>query len=53
VLATDAKFDIAGRCGSGELNGRTLKWLDGVEVQWFAWAAGYPRTTVLDGKTRR
>ncbi|MBI1832760.1 MAG: DUF3179 domain-containing protein [Planctomycetes bacterium] len=43
---TGSRWDIAGRAVDGELKGWTLEWLDGVEVQWFAWAAEYPHTTI-------
>jgi hypothetical protein len=43
---TGSRFDIAGRCVSGELKGRTLDWRDGTVVKWFAWAAEYPDTTI-------
>lgn len=41
---TESYWDITGRCVSGKLTSWTLKWLDGVEVKWFAWAAEYPET---------
>ena len=43
---TGSHWDIAGRAYDGELKGWTLKWVDCVQVKWFAWAAEYPRTTV-------
>src|SRR5207237_514889 len=43
---TGSRWDIAGRAVAGELKGWTLTWLDGVQVQWFAWAAEYPKTTI-------
>jgi hypothetical protein len=47
---TDAEtrsfWDVAGRCVAGELKGWTLKWVDGVQVKWFAWAAECPETTI-------
>lgn len=45
-VETDSTWDIAGRCVAGPLRGWTLKWLDGVEVKWYAWAAEYPETTI-------
>ena len=47
---TGSRFDVTGRCVSGQLKGRLLRWLDGTEVKWFAWAAEYPQTTVYAGK---
>jgi hypothetical protein len=44
---TGSRWDIAGRATSGELRGWTLKWLDGTQVKWFAWAAEYPNTTIF------
>ena len=43
---TGSRWDVAGRAVAGELKGRTLGWLDGTQVKWFAWAADYPKTTV-------
>jgi Protein of unknown function (DUF3179)/WD domain, G-beta repeat len=43
---TGSRWDIAGRAVAGELKGWTLTWLDGVQVQWFAWAAEHPETSV-------
>jgi hypothetical protein len=43
---TGSFWDITGRCVAGELNGWALKWLDGVEVKWFAWSAEHPGTGV-------
>jgi hypothetical protein len=43
---TGSHWDIAGRATSGELKGWTLKWLDGTQVKWFAWAAEYPHTSI-------
>jgi hypothetical protein len=44
--ATNSHWDITGRAVDGELKGWTLKWLDGTQVKWFAWAAEYPQTLV-------
>jgi hypothetical protein len=44
--ATGSHWDIAGRATSGELKGCTLKWLEGTQVKWFAWAAEYPHTSI-------
>ena len=43
---TGSRWDIAGRAVEGSLQGWTLTWLDGTQVQWFAWAAEYPETSV-------
>jgi hypothetical protein len=43
---SDSGWDITGRAVSGELEGRTLIWLDSTQVKWFAWAAEYPETTI-------
>lgn len=43
---TKSYWDIAGRCVAGPDQGHELAWLDGVEVNWFAWAADYPETTI-------
>lgn len=43
---TGSTWDIAGRATAGELTGWTLKWLDGVEAKWYAWAAEYPDTSI-------
>ncbi len=43
---TQSHWDIAGRAMAGPLKGKTLDWLDGVQVKWFAWAAEYPETSL-------
>jgi hypothetical protein len=47
---TGSRWDIAGRAVEGELKGWTLNWLDGTQVQWFAWAAEYPDTAIYAQK---
>jgi hypothetical protein len=47
---TGSRWDIAGRAVHGALKGRTLTWLDGAQVKWFAWAAEYPQTTIYGNK---
>ena len=47
-LETKSYWDVAGRCGQGELKGWTLEWVDAVQVKWFAWAAEYPATTLFE-----
>src|SRR5262249_6110904 len=37
---------VLGRGVSGPRKGQTLRWLPGVMVKWYAWAAEYPRTSV-------
>jgi hypothetical protein len=44
---TGSRFDITGRAVSGPLKGRTLRWLDGTQCRWFAWAAEYPKTELF------
>jgi hypothetical protein len=43
---TGSRWSIAGRAVSGPLRGKTLMWLPGVMVKWYAWSASYPQTTV-------
>jgi hypothetical protein len=43
---TKSHWDFAGRATDGQLKGWTLKWLDGTQVKWFAWAAEYPGTSI-------
>jgi hypothetical protein len=44
---TGSHWDIAGRAVDGELKGWTLTWIDSTQVKWYAWAAEYPKTSVL------
>src|SRR5262249_54042758 len=44
---THSRWTIVGRAVSGPRKGETLKWLPGVMVKWYAWAAEYPKTSVL------
>lgn len=44
---TGSRFDVTGRAITGTLKGQTLRWLDGTQCRWFAWAAEYPQTTVF------
>ncbi|HEV3006271.1 MAG TPA: DUF3179 domain-containing (seleno)protein, partial [Pirellulales bacterium] len=39
-----SRFGIEGRALEGPLEGKTLRWLPGVQCRWFAWAAEYPQT---------
>jgi hypothetical protein len=46
---TGSRWSIAGRAVSGPAKGRTLRWLPGVMVKWYAWVAEYPRSTIEKG----
>ena len=46
---TGSHWSIAGRAVSGPRKGQTLRWLPGVMVKWFAWAAEYPKTEIEGG----
>jgi hypothetical protein len=43
---TGSHWDITGRAVEGALKGWTLKWLNGTQIKWFAWAAEYPETQI-------
>ena len=45
-IETGSRWSIAGRAVSGPRKGQTLRWLPGVMVQWHAWAAEYPKTSL-------
>jgi hypothetical protein len=47
---TGSRWSIAGRAVSGPRKGQTLRWLPGVMVKWYAWAAEYPGTSLEDHK---
>ncbi|MBI3862846.1 MAG: DUF3179 domain-containing protein [Planctomycetia bacterium] len=47
---TGSHWDIAGRAMSGELQGKTLRWLPGVQCKWFAWSAEYAETEIYGNK---
>jgi hypothetical protein len=49
---TGSHWDIAGRATDGALKGWTLKWLDGAQVKWFAWAAEYPQTSIYQANEK-
>jgi hypothetical protein len=49
---TGSHWDITGRATDGELKGWTLKWLDGTQVKWFAWAAEYPQTSIYQANEK-
>lgn len=42
-----SRFGVEGRALDGPLQGKTLRWLPGVQCRWFAWAAEYPTTEVF------
>ncbi len=48
---TGSRWSVAGRAVSGPRAGQALRWLPGVSVRWYAWAASYP-TTRLEGRAR-
>jgi hypothetical protein len=41
---TNSRWSIVGRAVSGPRQGQSLRWLPGVMVKWYAWAAEYPKT---------
>jgi Protein of unknown function (DUF3179) len=43
---TNSRWSIVGRAVSGPRKGQTLRWLPGVMVKWYAWAAEYPKTSL-------
>lgn len=47
---TGSRWTIAGRSISGSRKGQTLRWLPGVMVKWYAWAAEYPETGIAGDK---
>jgi hypothetical protein len=49
---TGSRWSIVGRAVSGPREGKTLRWLPGVMVKWYAWAASYPETS-LEGREGR
>jgi len=46
---TGSLWGIEGRAAKGPLEGKTLRWLPGVQCRWFAWAAEYPETALHPG----
>jgi hypothetical protein len=46
---TGSKWSVVGRAVSGPRSGQTLRWLPGVMVRWYAWAASHPKTS-LEGR---
>ena len=49
---TGSRWSVLGRAVSGPRKGQTLRWLPGVMVKWYAWAAEYPKTTVESAGAR-
>ena len=45
---TGTRWSIAGRGIDGPLRGRELKWVQGIQCRWYAWASAYPETTVYE-----
>jgi hypothetical protein len=43
---TGSRWSIVGRAVSGPRKGQALRWLPGVMVKWYAWAADYPATAL-------
>ncbi len=43
---TGSRWSVAGRAVSGPRKGQALRWLPGVMVKWYAWAASYPKTSI-------
>ena len=43
---TGSRWSIVGRAVSGPRKGKTLRWLPGVMVKWYAWSAEYPKTSL-------
>lgn len=49
---TGSRWSILGRAVSGPRKGHTLRWLPGVMVKWYAWAASYPKTALENQDAR-
>jgi hypothetical protein len=47
-----SRWSVVGRAVSGPRKGQALRWLPGVMVKWYAWAASYP-ATALEGRAGR
>lgn len=41
-----SRWAITGRAVAGPRKGQSLRWLPGVMVKWYAWAASHPETTL-------
>ena len=46
---TGSRWSVVGRAVSGTRKGQTLRWLPGVMVKWYAWAASYSKTSLESG----
>ncbi len=47
---TGSRWSVLGRAVSGPRKGQTLRWLPGIMVKWYAWAAEYPETSIEEGR---
>ena len=47
-----SRWSIAGRAVAGPRKGQALRWLPGLMVKWYAWAAEYPQTSLADHQRR-
>ena len=47
---TGSRWSMVGRAVSGPRKGQTLRWLPGIMVKWYAWAAEYPETSIEEGR---
>jgi hypothetical protein len=47
---TGSRWSVVGRAVSGLRKGQTLRWLPGVLVKWYAWAAEYPETSIEEDR---
>lgn len=49
---TGSRWSVTGRAVAGPRKGQTLRWLPGVMIKWYAWAADYPDTALENANTR-
>jgi hypothetical protein len=47
---TGSRWSVVGRAVAGPRKGQTLRWLPGIMVKWYAWAAEYPATSLAAGR---
>jgi hypothetical protein len=47
---TGSRWSVVGRAVSGSRKGQSLRWLPGIMVKWYAWAAEYPETSIEEGR---
>jgi len=47
---TGSRWSVVGRAVSGPRKGQTLRWLPGIMVKSYAWAAEYPETSIEEGR---